>query len=282
MNINHLKYFYDSVTLKSLKKGAERNNVSPGAVSQAILKLEQYFDAPLLHHSKNSLLLTDFGKKLMEHCPSTLKSVSELSETMKELAKPFSGDIYFGTQQSIASTFLSSNISKFNKAYPEIGINFTLGHTSNMNKLLDENLVDFIISVDNLDYAHHPKKILYEGKFVFIHNPNIKTTKSNEFLLTGETLETKQFHILFKKKYNKSPVVKMSVDSWGVIKQLALQGLGVGLIPDYLISKSERKFISNAFNIGEIKYTISTYYTAGTTLNKKSSAFIKMLKLNLN
>lgn len=74
----------------------------------------------------------------------------------------------------------------------------------------------------------------------------------------------------------------MKIDSWGLIKQMSLQGYGIGLIPDYLVSGSERKFIIESYNIGEIRYSISLYHTAGSKLSMKSTKLIEMLKPMLN
>lgn len=200
MNISHLKYFNDSVELGSLKKAAERNFVTPGAISQAIKKLESHFNLLLIHHSKNSLLITEHGIELMKLLPAFLISVENIELHMKELNDPFCGKLRLATQQSLAVNLLTPVFTSFNLKYPRVELALDLGHSTYIKKLLDQNSIDFALSMDNLDYGRHSKEEVASGRFVLLYKPIIGTKVREEFLLTGDTFETRSFQEIYRKK----------------------------------------------------------------------------------
>lgn len=281
MNIDHLKYFYDATKSLSLKKAATLNNISPGAVSQAIIKLEQVLNVKLLHHSKNSFQITEHGQRLYELCPKVLASIHDLHSKMDESTNPYAGKIYFGTQQSIASTFLPGALRLFNESCPLIEVNFTLGHSTQIKDLLDHQELDFAISMDNLDYENHPKIPIFTGEFVLISKTKIPKNKRKEFLVTGETNETKRLKTLYEAKFAETLPIKMKIDSWGVIKKMALEGHGIGFIPDYLLQENERRFIRNELKLSKIKYSVCCFYPENFLLNEKSLKFLEIMKKTL-
>lgn len=264
--------------MHSLKKAAERNHVSPGAVSQAIRKLEEELSTQLLMHGKNSLELTEQGKVFAKSIPEVLASVQKLKLKMADSIDPHRGNIYFGTQQSIASTFLPAILSEFKRTCPEAVVGFTLGHSSHMKDLLDRRDVEFAITMDNLDYKQHPKIPLHSGEFVFVSKQKKFKAENISFLLTGETEETKKLRSYYQAKYRTALPVNMTIDSWSVIKTMAFEGHGIGFIPDYLLTNQERRHICEHFDLPKITYRISCVYPENSALNMKSLKLLDIIK----
>ena len=94
MNIDHLKYFSDSVELGSLVKSAKMNNVSPGAISQAIKKLEDTFGQALLIHKKNFFEPTEKGLELYHHLEAFLLNYQKIQLEISSEEK-MSGELNF-------------------------------------------------------------------------------------------------------------------------------------------------------------------------------------------
>src|SRR5580698_8300834 len=63
LSLSALKYFIDAVRLESITLSAEKNHVSRPAVSQAILRLEQWHGKILLGHEKRNFALTQAGRE---------------------------------------------------------------------------------------------------------------------------------------------------------------------------------------------------------------------------
>lgn len=281
MNLYHLKYFFDSVQAGSLRQAAEINHVTPGAVSQAILRLEQHFNVALVHHRKNNFELTDSGKKLFSLCPQMLSAMHNLKTGMEDSKDAFRGKIHFATQQSIASIVLAPILADFAKKYPLVKTSFRLGRTINVKNLLDQRSIEFGITMDNIDYGDHSKIPLFNGEFVFIAAKRLHRGE-HEFLLTESTSEVDELTKAYRQKHDRDIPVSMRVHSWSVIKQLALEGYGIGFVPDYVVGKEDRKFLVKNLAFPSFKYTVSCIYPKGHSLSLKSKALLDHIRASTN
>ena len=273
MNIYHLKYFRDAVELDSLAKSAKTNNVSPGAISQAITKLEQLFGQKLLYHQKNSLELTEMGKKLHLKLKPFLQEYESIFSEIST-GETMSGEFFFITQQSIAEYILPKTISIFKNKYPAILPRMTLGNTTIAKDRLSDKTVDFAITLDNVDLSGFEKKVIRTGNFVLYKSKKYKLA-SDYFLVTGETPEVRFFKELYLKKNSRPANISMEISSWGVLKKMANEGNGIALIPDYLVSKVEEKYILKDIKLS--KYKIVLAWQKNRDLSKKILSFMEEL-----
>lgn len=281
MNYYHLKYFFDSVKEGSLQKAARINHVTPGAISQAIIKLEHDFNLSLIHHSKNKFHVTEHGELLYSLCPQLFASVNTIRTKMEDARDPFTGTIMFGTQQSLAYSILPGILAEFKNKYPKILVDFTLGHSTHLKRMMKQQEIDFAISIDNHDFTDHHKIPLFNGNFVFISSSKSKNSLNKGLLVTGITLEVYQLDKFYKESMGHKMPIQMRVDSWGVIKKMALEGHGVGFIPDYLLNKEERKYILKHPNLPKLTYSICCMYPKSHNLNEKTKSLFKIFKNSL-
>ena len=77
-----------------------------------------------------------------------------------------------------------------------------------------------------------------------------------------------------------APNIQIEIKSWGVVKRLAESGLGVGLIPDFLIAfqpKSALKEVKTS--LPPINYSINAYYAKNRQkLSRQSQFFLDRLE----
>lgn len=273
MNLDHLRYFCDAVDFKSLAKSAKANNVSPGAVSQAIVKLEGYFNQDLLYHKKKSFELTDKGVELYKMSLSLLSQFGSIENEIRSPEK-MSGEFFFITQQSIAENFLPKKLAKFKKEHSNIIPKFTLGNTTIVSQRLKDRTVEFGITLDNVLLENCHTKTLFEGEFVLYGDSKLK----DQFILTGETNEVRALKKKYYEKFSKELGITMEISSWGVLKKMANEGQGITFLPDYLLSRSERKkIIPNNLGLGRFPYKIIATWPKSKPLSLKSYRFIESL-----
>lgn len=274
MNIDHLKYFSDSVELGSLVKSAKMNNVSPGAISQAIKKLEDTFGQALLIHKKNFFEPTEKGLELYHHLEAFLLNYQKIQLEISSEEK-MSGELNFMTQQSLGEHVISKGLTHYMKKFPLIKTNLTLGNTSLTKKKLDARELDFAILLDNVELKNCNTLELGGGDFVLYR----KTNSASQYLMTGDTPECLHFQKEFIKKHKKTPEINLNVKSWGILKQLANQGHGIALLPDYIIKPSEKKYVNKDLSLS--KYKIIAAWPKSKALNKKSKVFLNLVENTL-
>ena len=284
MSLVHLKYFRDAALLGGIAAAAKRNFVSSSAVSQAIKSLELYLDAELLEHAKNQFVLTAQGRILLDRCHSLFAAAENLEDEIKSSKGSMKGEVVFATQQSIAHYVLPNFIAKMRAEYPDITPNIKLGTTDVVRQWIVDREIDFGLSVDNFGEHDLMTIPLYEGSFVFVEGAQLPKKKKLDqgFILPGQTTrESKTFKANFQKRFNKSPQVLLEIKSWGVIKKLAETGVGIGLVPDYLVRFEPRETVREVnIDVPKINYAINAYYCRKRQkLTRQSQAFLTELEV---
>ncbi len=277
LNSSYLKYFHDAVQAGSIVKAAKQNFVTPSAVSQGIRQLELNFDIDLLRHRKNNFHLTEAGQVLFDRTKDVLRAFDQLHTEVNFTKEEYRGQINFGTQQSIAQTCLPNALALMQKKYPKIVPRFKLGTTNIVRQWLEEGTITFALTLDHGVKSGFVKEIIREGYFVFIGKNNPDPSKVG-LIVTGETPETLELKRLYEDKFNVEMPLKIVVDSWGVTKNLAESGLGVGFIPDYFYPDGVPKRFQIKSFLPKIPYKICVVYHKNRPLCKNSRAFLECMQ----
>jgi len=276
MNFSHLRYFYHAALEKNLARAAAKNLVTQSAVSLAIRKLEESLDCELLVHKKNNFQLTDEGEAVFKKCQDIFNSVENLKNEIRISKKEFTGTLNFATSHSIALSLLPEFLKKFKQKYPLVTPHFRLSRTSNIKKMLENGEIDFGITVDDGNLQSFEKTLLKKGNFFAISNSKDRI-EGKGFIITEPRPETKALHQKFMKTTKTPLPVLMEIESWEIIYQFALKGIGIGFVPDFVL-KSERTthILQNSF-IPTARYELITVQNKSQKLSKTSSAFIEEL-----
>lgn len=72
-----------------------------------------------------------------------------------------------------------------------------------------------------------------------------------------------------------NPIISFEISSWGVLKKMADASLGIALIPDFLISNSEKKNIVKSYKL--TNYRIVAAWPKSRELNIKCRKFLEFL-----
>jgi DNA-binding transcriptional LysR family regulator len=277
LSLSHLKYFCDAAMLGGIGQAAERNRVSPSAVSQAVRGLESHFEVELLRHSRNRFELTSAGRELLERSRVIFTSVESLEEQLKQTPGVYSGDVTFATQQSIAHYLLPRFIVQMQKTHPDLQPKIKLAPTDVVKKWIETREVEFGLSVDNIAHDSFIAMPIYEGTFLYVKaKTDTKTKKAFEdhsFITPGETTrESITFRRDFAEHFGRAPKIAMEIKSWGVVKRFAALGLGIGLIPDYLMRFDPSPDLVVVGNdLPAIPYKINAFYCGKRKLLSRNS-----------
>lgn len=236
MNLYHLKYFYDSARLKSITKAAKANSVGQPAISKGIQNLESLLKKDLMMHERNRFQLTDDGETVFQYCQKIFNATDEMKDSLTN-QKTLRGEVIFAWQSSMAECdFLTKALKQTNDEYPDINLKLRLGRTDLVKKWVAAGNIDFGVVIENVNLAGLETKTLAKGFFVLVQSKNYFGNWRKDGVLTVEGKpEVEQLQKTFKKNYGYELKLKMEIGSWGVIKKFAMEGVGVGLVPDYMV-----------------------------------------------
>lgn len=274
-SLTHLCYFRDAANFKSVGMAAKKNFVSSSAVSQAIRSLEQSFSTTLLVHEKRVFRLTDSGEELLKRSQSLIQEAFNLNECMSNQTRENAGEVIIACQQSFAQNVLPKFMAVFNKKYPNIRVHWIFGITDEVKEMLRTRQANIVLSADNISFDTFEELEVLSGNYVLIAKKG--TTKPDPvFILTSETQETSQFHKNYRKRFQTGAKILMEVDSWGVIKKLCAEGLGIGLVPDYLLRFDKAQSAVRIVDMGiePSPYRVSAYYIGPRATLRRSCGFV--------
>lgn len=239
MNLHKLRYFYDAARLESVTESARTNFVTQSAVSQAIRGLEDELGTQLIHHGKNSFGLTDTGHVAFKECEVIFGAIENLKAKLTRASHELTGLLKIAATNSIALTILAPTLKAVAKKHPNLTIQLKLGNSDQVKEYLrtQEAEIGFILEDDEMDELH--STFVMEGNFLLVGSPKVVANDKLEKIII--TRQNKVEIKYLRKKLGKDIQVHMEVFSWELIRQLCVEGAGIGYLPDYLIQEDLRK-----------------------------------------
>lgn len=117
-----LRYIETVAREGSIRKAAERLNISASAVNRQILKLEYEFDVPLFERRPDGMALTEPGRLVVAHARATLADYERLKGEVDALRGIVSGTVTINTLDSLSVQFLPETLAQFNAAHPSVEV----------------------------------------------------------------------------------------------------------------------------------------------------------------
>jgi DNA-binding transcriptional LysR family regulator len=223
LNLSALKYFLDAVRLESITLSAEKNNVSRPAVSQAILRLEQWYGKILLVHEKRRFGLTEDGKKFYELARQSFENLEE--GFSRDVAKDQS--LKIGCSASLIDLVFPKIHGLISKSPQPV---IKIGSTSRLIELLEQNQIHLAFLIPTRKTSDFKTVDFHLGKFEL---RSLSGKISEPLIVTENRPETEDFErFAIKKKINFGQ--RIQVESWTVAHRLAEKMGGTCLVPDYI------------------------------------------------
>jgi DNA-binding transcriptional LysR family regulator len=118
MEITELRYFYNVAQSRSFSRGAELSHVSPPAISKAIRRLEEEFDASLFVRTTRRVSLTDAGEILLEHCNQLFRQLDHMRRDLDEADTSIRGELRIATNEVFSMFLLPSALGRVVRSHP--------------------------------------------------------------------------------------------------------------------------------------------------------------------
>ena len=145
MTLRHFHIFSTVCKKESITKAAEELNMAQPAVSFAIRELESYYGTKLFERMNRRLYITDAGKQLLVYADSVLAQCNEAKDVLSDINAMT--QIRLGANVSVGNSWLQNCIDGFEKIHPEIPIYTSVQNSSQLEKQLLYNNLDFAFMI---------------------------------------------------------------------------------------------------------------------------------------
>lgn len=264
MDVQALGLLVDIIEAGNLSKAAAKLGMSRANVSQRINRFERELGAQLLRRTTRQLEPTEIGRKLYEHGLAVRHEVTAATEAVSSLGKGLRGMIRLSVPSGYGQLRMSGWLAEFMQLHPEITLHVIF---DNDIEELVKGSVDFAVRVMGEPPAHLAARALGPVRYVacataeFIARngrpaslddlkqlPLITSPQTGERLSTTDTHEGGHRYLRIKPR--------LISTNFHFLRDAIAQGLGVGLVPDYMVEASMKRGELQAFALkkGELDF----------------------------
>lgn len=283
--------FANIASAGGISAAAEQMRLDKGAVSRQLRELEEFLDAKLMHRSTRGMTLTDVGELVYERAKRLIQEVEHAEMDAHASRSEPRGVLTVSASVAFGKLHVVPLLSDFMRQYSEIEVQLCLldRHADLIEEGMDVLLRLCDSPPDNL-VAHH----LSEIDYAVVAAPPL--LQSSPAVSTPEDLQERNCLFYgFKRRSStwqftnegQSHAVQVStsisVNSSESVRELALQGLGIALLPRFTIAADLRagrlKQLLAGYRVnGQLGSNLYALHLPGRFMSPKIRCFVDFLR----
>lgn len=278
----------------SISAAAARMDIDKGSVSRQLSELEDMLGVRLLNRTTRSLSITDVGQVVLDRASRVLAEVENAESEAESFRSSPSGVLTVSTSVAFGRTQVVPYLARFTARYPDIEINLCL--LDRHVDLVDEGM-DVLLRLcdqppDGL-VAHRLSAITY----ALVAPPGLMATlppvSAPQDLTTAPCLfysyRKRETTWRFRRGTEHTAVdvrSRVAVNSSDAVRSLALDGLGVALLPRFAVAQDIREgtlvpLLEGYVALGNLGSSLYALHAPGRFVPPKVRSFIQFLKEDL-
>jgi LysR family transcriptional regulator, hydrogen peroxide-inducible genes activator len=240
MNLQQLSYVLAVDKHRHFAKAAEACCISQPTLSMMIQKLEEELELKIFDRSKQPVIPTEVGKRIIIQTRQVLAEIENLKNISREEKNLFSGELRVGIIPTIAPYLLPMFWQSFKENYPEVKLKISENTTSNLIEKLMSGELDagIMVNPDDLD--------IFTEYELFTENFVVYSAKhSNKPYLLAEDIDPADLLLLEEGHCFRTQIMKFceiskqqkhniayASGSLETLKNLSDKHLGVTILPE--------------------------------------------------
>jgi DNA-binding transcriptional LysR family regulator len=294
MDMKQLNTFLTVSNLLNFTKAADALGYAQSSITAQIRQLEYELGTVLFERIGKKVMLTQAGRKLIPYATQILQLSGNMKNAVSNTEKP-TGTLTVGTAESLSIYRLPPIIREYRRLYPEVDIELKLMGCAEFLPGLSGGTIDIAFSIGTRLEARSVTEVLELPEAIQVlaypGHPLIKKKKiqSADFdreslLLTGRDC---CYRGAFMKKLaaeNVNPRVVLETDSIQVIKQSAMSGLGICVLPEISVAEEAAagQLIPLDFDTTSFQIVSQLLYHKDKWISPALNEFIRLSHLLIN
>jgi len=245
MEVSSLYLFAEVVRERSFTAIAKARGIAPSSVSRTIHALEKEVGIRLFHRTTRQIVPTEAGLRYFESISTVLEELELAQQLANDHDSLPTGTLKITAPRVFGELYLIPLLPKFNQCYPELSLEVVL--TDGFIDLVQEG-IDVAIRAGSLQDSSYVARKLLPMNFFITASPNYLAKMGTPSL--PENIA--EHHCLVFPRVGHNPnwlfktgdeiqevavQAKVLVTQSSAIKQLTLAGMGLSLLPDWLVSR---------------------------------------------
>lgn len=240
-HLEKLNHFYEVARQGSIKEAARVLNLTQPSVTKSIKILEEAVGKALFVRKPRGVILTHEGELLNQYCHTLFSQLEDIEHKLLAPNDPMAGSIKVGTYDSIAIYFWPNFLKRFLKKYKNLDLELTTNRSHQIQKMVEEGELDLGLIIEPRPSNSLEVINLMEDSFFLyasskMNNKDIESTDTPLIYMSDAVAghqKGRLEHLLGEEITTRKHFMTSSLES---TKELVLNGLGVGLLPE-LVAK---------------------------------------------
>ena len=244
MNIKCMEVFCAVVRRGVMARAAEDLKMTPAAVSRSVAELESFLGKKLFNRTTRKLSVSPEGQEYFQQAARILEDFYQLHEKGSGCSDLIRGQIKISAPVSYGLSHLAPQIAQFKQKAPDVRIDL---HLTDRVVDLVENGFDLAIRIQRQikDSSLVGKKLTVFGHHIVAHPElvacigrpqKVGDLKKYSCIANSGVATPGKWILKYRgKEYIHSFAPEISVNSSSFLIQLALNGLGIGMVPSFLV-----------------------------------------------
>lgn len=231
--------------LGSFRAVAERLNTTQAAISQRVASIENELGVTLFERNSRYCQLTVKGREILPYAERIVELSNEMLERIAD-EDVFRGTVRLGVVDTIAHVWLSELIERLQKRCPSATVELTVDTSSALREGVLNGLLDVAFLIGPVQNASMVQTPLCHYQFCWVASPSlglenrpISLQELALFPIITFPKSSRPYSIVKEafKGLDNQPLRVNSSGSVATSINLAVGGVGIGLLPDVAIRK---------------------------------------------
>lgn len=291
MDMKNINTFIYTAELGSFTKAAELLGYSQSTVSFQIRQLEEELGTVLFERINRTVTLTDRGKEILRYA----HRMKQLAGEMQEMVQPkqeVRGHLRIAMSDSLCEEIAEKLFVLLQRKYPEVTMKIVIAGTDEMFRLLNQNQVDFVYTLDRHIY-HSDYVIVTESQeaahFVTGYQNSLNGKKQillqelicQPFILTEKEMSYRRMlsEYLASCSLEIQPVFEVG-NTELICRMLEKNASAISLLPDYVTEKAvqEKRLVRLDVKDFQLDIWKQLLYHRDKWISPQMQAFMNVIK----
>lgn len=282
MNLLHLQYFYVVAKEQGFTKASKALRIQQPAISRMVKLLEEDLGIKLFEKVGRNVQLTKPGMEVFEYCRRIFGTVEELQQSLGKISGECKGSLLLAAAEPIASHFLPVKMKSYLAEHPQVYPNIYSGPASMLLDKIENGAIEFGMFYHMPDL---PEKLeifkTVETRYHLVIKKDLRRKSEilESFIGSREIDDTsnRRFPTLERlRKDHPKAKIKISSNNLSAHKEMVLQGLGVAVLPDFLVKDDiKRGDLSDIYPHETLKFQMKFIKRRTSILSIAALTFIE-------
>ena len=251
MNLSQLRFASAIASTGSFTLAAEQCCVTQPTLSNGIAQMENELGERLFVRTTRKVALTTFGVHVLPYINEVLSAQTSLLKQAQVFLRPDKRLIRIGTSPLISANLLELMIEPFRRHNPDVEVVLREMNMTDLYRMLDEGLLDFVFGVSNVHKGPWVATFLYEEPLLFIpqgalwsndprpHSVQLKDIADETYVMVPDACGlSRATRALFRSQRRKLHEYSGEAMSYKVLEEWAVLGIGSAILPQSKMTAS--------------------------------------------